>query len=215
MTSALGYYGAALRRAASGVPTDLRLIDPAGKRPAIRLSPAEWCGSLRPGDISLLDRCAGATLDVGCGPGRLTAGLALRSIPALGIDISMEAVRQTALRGAAAQLACILTGDLEPVWQHVLLADGNIGIGGDPAALLRRCAALLRPGGDVIVEVDPPGTASWNGTVSLGYRSGLSTPFAWAVVGVEDIDALVWDTAMTVRETWTEANRWFARFAKA
>jgi hypothetical protein len=30
-------------------------------------------------------------------------------------------------------------------WQHVLLADGNIGIGGSPRALLHRVTSMLRP----------------------------------------------------------------------
>ena len=32
-------------------------------------------------------------------------------------------------------------------WARVLLADGNIGIGGDPDALLSRVAELLKPPG--------------------------------------------------------------------
>src|SRR5262249_61088585 len=43
-------------------------------------------------------------------------------------------------------------------WTTVLLADGNIGIGGDPAALLRRVAELLAPQGRAIVELEPPGS---------------------------------------------------------
>ena len=43
----------------------------------------------------------------------------------------------------------------EGTWDHVLLADGNIGIGGDPLRLLHRAAHLLRPGGTVLVETDP------------------------------------------------------------
>jgi hypothetical protein len=43
-------------------------------------------------------------------------------------------------------------------WHHVLLADGNVGIGGLPPQLLRRCAQLLRPGGSLLCEIDPPGT---------------------------------------------------------
>ena len=42
-------------------------------------------------------------------------------------------------------------------WDTVLLADGNIGIGGDPVALLTRCRELLAPAGRVLVELDPPG----------------------------------------------------------
>ena len=43
-------------------------------------------------------------------------------------------------------------------WATVLLADGNIGIGGDPVALLRRAQNLLRPGGAVVTEISPPGS---------------------------------------------------------
>jgi hypothetical protein len=39
-------------------------------------------------------------------------------------------------------------------WSHVLLADGNVGIGGDPGRLLRRVRELLRPGGTVEVDLD-------------------------------------------------------------
>ena len=38
-------------------------------------------------------------------------------------------------------------------WGTVLLLDGNIGIGGDPVRLLRRCADLVRPRGQVLAEV--------------------------------------------------------------
>ena len=43
--------------------------------------------------------------------------------------------------------------------------DGNVGIGGDPARLVRRCAALLAAGGHLLVELDGPGRTS--GTVRL------------------------------------------------
>jgi hypothetical protein len=35
-----------------------------------------------------------------------------------------------------------------------LLANGNIGIGGYPGELLRRCARLLAPGGALLIEVE-------------------------------------------------------------
>ena len=214
MTSALAYYGAALRRAAIGDAADLRLIDPTGLRPPIQLAPASWC-ALRDGDAELLARCHGSTLDVGCGPGRLAAALAGRWVPTLGIDISPEAVRQTRGRGAEAELACILTSDLAPRrWRHILLIDGNIGIGGDPHRLLARCGALLEPGGDILVEFAPPGTGSWTGSVNLGYRGSVSSPFAWAVVGADDLASLAEATAMSVLDAWTDADRWFARLAR-
>jgi len=201
--------GAVLGRSAN-----LLLVDPAGGRPPQRVPVARWCGGLRTGDEALLTHCHAATLDVGCGPGRLAAALARRAVPVLGIDISAEAIRQARHRGAPARLACVLTSDLDQRWQHVLLADGNIGIGGRPYRLLARCAALLRPGGDLLVEVGPPGTASWAGLVELAVGGKRSTPFPWAVVGIDDIPVIAGRAGMRIRETWTEARRWFARISR-
>ena len=210
----LAAYGTALRRAASGADTDLTLVDPSGRRAPIRLAPGMWCGPLHRGDAGILDRCHGATLDVGCGPGRLTAALTRRRITAVGIDISPEAVRQARRRGADARIACVFTSRLAPArWRHILLADGNIGIGGDPDRLLARCRTLLTAGGDIIVELAPPASTSWAGPVALGFDGSLSTPFAWATVAADDLPALARAAGMHAAETWTEAGRWFARIA--
>ena len=42
-------------------------------------------------------------------------------------------------------------------WDTALLADGNIGIGGDPVALLARVRELLAPEGRVVVDLAAPG----------------------------------------------------------
>ena len=47
-----------------------------------------WIADADAVDLRLLDRCAGPTLDLGCGPGRLAAALAGRGVPALGVDVS-------------------------------------------------------------------------------------------------------------------------------
>ncbi|MFF9028173.1 class I SAM-dependent methyltransferase [Streptomyces iakyrus] len=59
-----------------------------------------WCAGADPVDRDVLDRCEGAVLDVGCGPGRLVAELAARGRAALGIDVSEAAVEHTARLGA-------------------------------------------------------------------------------------------------------------------
>ena len=43
-------------------------------------------------------------------------------------------------------------------WATALLFDGNVGIGGDPARLLRRVRRAARPDGRAIVEMAPPGS---------------------------------------------------------
>lgn len=109
-------------------------------------------------DEYILTQCSTRpTLDVGCGPGRFAAALQHCGRPALGVDNSAVAVELTRRRGGVA-----LFGDLSgPLpggggWDRVLLADGNIGIGGDRVRTVRRAVELLSPGGAVIVELDPP-----------------------------------------------------------
>ena len=63
----------------------------------------QWREEADGNDLRLfVDQCRGATLDIGCGPGRLAAALTARSIPTMGIDVSIEAIRQTRDRGAVA-----------------------------------------------------------------------------------------------------------------
>ncbi len=141
---AVEVYEAGLRAAERGTATGWRVRYADGS--ATDLPLAAWTVGERPGDRSLLARCAGPTLDLGCGPGRLTALLAARGVPALGVDLAPHAVALCRDRGGTA-LRRDLFGRLpgEGRWRHLLLADGNVGIGGDPAALLRRCARLLHP----------------------------------------------------------------------
>jgi SAM-dependent methyltransferase len=212
MTTALAHYGAALREAAAGHPAPLHLVDPDACRPVRRLAPGDWCADRTPGDDGLLDRCIGPTLDVGCGPGRLVAALTAMGVTALGVDVSAEAVRQARRRGAPALRGCVFAPvEGEGGWRHVLLADGNIGIGGDPERLLRRCRQLLAAGGDILVEVDPPGAGSWRGQVALRHRERTSSPFPWAAVAADDLERVARVAALRVLERWTEARRCFAR----
>ncbi|OZM82651.1 methyltransferase type 12 [Pseudonocardia sp. MH-G8] len=150
----------------------------------IALAVQRWRGDAAGDDAWLLDRCTGPVLDLGCGPGRLVAALARRGIRALGVDASAAAVAQCRARGAAVVRRDVF-GALPAAgrWQHVLLADGNIGIGGDPARLLRRAAALLAPGGTLLVETDPDPGARWSGTARVHTPDGAGMPLPWAVVG--------------------------------
>ncbi|WP_330174668.1 class I SAM-dependent methyltransferase [Streptomyces sp. NBC_01498] len=115
-----------------------------------------WCARADAADLSALRRCEGAVLDIGCGPGRLVAALAARGRRALGVDVSAAAVeRTTRLGGTALRRSVFDPLPGEGRWGTVLLIDGNIGIGGDPAGLLRRAGGLLAHGGLIIVETAP------------------------------------------------------------
>jgi SAM-dependent methyltransferase len=134
----------------------------------------------------LLRRCTGPTVDVGCGPGRLVAALSVRGVVALGIDISPLAVALTRGRGAMALHRDVhdrLPG--EGRWCHALLADGNIGIGGDPARLLRRVGELVRRGGTVLAELEPPGSGIRYGSARLVHHDTAGPSFPWCRVSAD------------------------------
>jgi SAM-dependent methyltransferase len=150
-----------------------------------RLDVDRWRGAAAGEDSWLLERCHGATIDLGCGPGRLVEALAARGIETLGVDVAVEAVAQCVGRGVPALHADVfapLPG--EGTWAHALLADGNLGIGGDPAALLGRAACLVAPGGTVLVELDPAEPGLWRGEARVRSRHAVTPSFPWACAGV-------------------------------
>jgi SAM-dependent methyltransferase len=172
----------------------------AGGRPQamdVRRWRAEACRS----DRWLLDGCQGPTVDLGCGPGRLVSALIQRGVPALGVDSSALAVRLCAGRGAVAlhrDLFDALPG--EGRWHHALLADGNVGIGGDPVALLSRARRLLDPEGSLLVELArEPGL--WRGPARLiGPGGTAGTWFPWASVGADAIAGVAEAARLRVRQ---------------
>jgi SAM-dependent methyltransferase len=154
----------------------------------------EWRREPDRADLALLAHCRGNTVDLGCGPGRLAAALASLGHVVLGVDVVREAVDQTVARGAAALRRDVfdrLPG--EGRWDTALLADGNVGIGGDPVALLRRAGDLVSAEGRVVVELAPPGVRHRSGWAALHCAGAHSAPFRWATVGTDDIQELAAD----------------------
>jgi SAM-dependent methyltransferase len=188
----------------------LEAVYPDGSRVPVPVE--DWCGPLLPGDLGLLDRCSGATLDVGCGPGRLAAALRKRGVAAVGIDVNEEAVRLARAAGARAQRCSVFSAAVPRPgrWDTVLLADGNIGIGGLPLLLLRRVAALLDPAGRVLVEVDGPEASSIRTKVRLASGDRVSRSFPWAHLALRDVDGTAAVAGLHVAETWSDCGRWFA-----
>src|SRR5437879_1363229 len=91
----------------------------------------------------------------------------------------------------------------------VLRTAGGIGIGGAPAALLRRLAELRLPGGRVLVELEPPGTASGPERVRLEVDGRAGPWFPWARVGRDDAAGLAAGADFGLAEIWEGAGRWF------
>lgn len=172
----------------------------------------EWTRAVDAVDDALLAHCHGATLDVGCGPGRLAARLTRSGHTVLGLDVVREAVEQTRSRGVAAVVGSVFDRlPDEGRWDTALLADGNIGIGGDPAALLRRLCSVVSRRGRVVVEVGPPGVPTSTSWARLEIGETRSRPFRWSVVGVDGIADVARGTGLAVlRRAPLGSGRWVA-----
>ncbi|ALG06450.1 class I SAM-dependent methyltransferase [Kibdelosporangium phytohabitans] len=172
----------------------------------VTLQAQRWRAT-EPSDEVLLAHCTGPTLDIGCGPGRLTSALTSRGVPVLGVDVSPVAVALTLARGAIAVRRNVfdpLPG--EGRWQSVLLADGNIGIGGDPVALLRRIRRLISQSGRVLAELEPPGAGFRRQPVRV---NGSGTWFPWAWVGADAVAPTARQAGFTARWIAEAGDRWF------
>lgn len=78
-------------------------------------------------------------------------------VPALGVDVSATAVRLARRSGAPAlhrDVFAPLPGTGR--WHTVLLANGVVGLGGDPLRVLRRAGELLRRGGRCVIDKQVP-----------------------------------------------------------
>jgi SAM-dependent methyltransferase len=170
-----------------------------------------WLAQAGAADRAVLGHCLGPTIDIGCGPGRMTEAVALAGHAVLGIDVVPEAVRQTRTRGVPALQRSVfdrLPG--EGRWETALLADGNIGIGGDPVALLERAGELVAAHGRVVVDVAPWGTGVVTRHVRLETSHGLSAMFPWTSVGADAVQAVAAAAGLGCATVHRRADRWWA-----
>jgi SAM-dependent methyltransferase len=163
-------------------------------------------------DDALVARTRGPVLDVGCGPGRLVRAAVLQGRTALGIDLSEAATRHAASRG----LPVLRRSIFEQVpgtgaWGAVLLADGNIGIGGDPVALLGRCAELVAPDGAIHVETDADPERERHYLARISDAAGRRGPvFPWSELGAIRLAEIARNLGLLVEDAWTLAGRSFS-----
>ncbi|BBZ26607.1 methyltransferase type 12 [Mycolicibacterium madagascariense] len=167
-------------------------------------------------DKAVLALCDGPTIDLGCGPGRFVAHLTKLGIPALGVDQSQTAV-ELARRSGAPALRRDVFERLPGMgrWGTVLLADGNVGLGGDPSRVLRRAGELMRIGGRCVAEFDPSISGVQNRWVRLESASTVGTWFQWASVGVDCARSLAEEVGLVVTSVIPVGNRVLASLSAA
>ena len=175
-----------------------------------------WLGPLTLEDDAVLTRAVPPVLDVGCGPGRHLLALAERGVVALGIDITPAAIELARRRGASVLARSVF--DRVPGagrWACALLLDGNVGIGGEPTALLERVVSLLAPGGLVLVELDPPGAPA-RAEIARFDIGGVEGPwFAWTSVGADELVGLAAAAGLLVEDIRRTGERWFGALRRA
>ncbi|MGR8010675.1 class I SAM-dependent methyltransferase [Streptomyces hypolithicus] len=170
-----------------------------------------WCAAADAADISVLDRCKGAVLDIGCGPGRLVAALKGLGHHALGIDVSRAAVARTSHTGGAALCRSVFDRlPAEGQWTSALLMDGNIGIGGDPQALLERIRTLVSPrGGRLFVEAAADDVDERLSAWFDDGRGHVGESFPWARIGARALGCTAAATGWLPVDHWVVGDRHF------
>jgi SAM-dependent methyltransferase len=101
-------------------------------------------------------------LSLGCGNGKIEAGIAADGFRVLGVDALEHAVELARARGVDAVCADVLRWTPPPGPWTVIYADGSLGHLYDPATgvrnVLQRFQSWLPEGGTLVISNDPPRT---------------------------------------------------------
>jgi SAM-dependent methyltransferase len=182
-----------------------------------RMDVGRWADDADATDHALIRRGRGPVLDIGCGPGRMVKAAAARGRKVLGVDVSPVAVEIVRAAGLPVHLGSIFDPiPDEGAWCTALLLDGNIGIGGDPTALLTRCREVVRAAGEVIVETheDHWRNRAYEGAVA-GLDGTLSDTFPWAELGRAALGTHARAAGMRIARSWASSGRHFSRLVAA
>lgn len=206
---AAGPYEQALR-----MPSGPLMLHDAVQARITRVDIDRFLGAPAEPERRLIEGLAGPVLDIGCGPGRMLHAALSAGLRALGVDISPAAVEIAHARGLPAVHGSVFDPlPDEGQWGAALLLDGNVGIGGDPAALLARCAALLRPGGRIVVETHAERHRDRRFHGVLSNADGVrSAPFPWAEVGRRALRRYAEVARVARVREWTDEGRSFAEY---
>ncbi|TDW30723.1 class I SAM-dependent methyltransferase [Cryobacterium psychrophilum] len=180
------------------------------------MNAGRWSADADATDLSLLAGAASPVLDIGCGPGRMVRAATTLGLSAVGVDVSVTAVRIAIAAGLTVLNRSVFDPiPLEGTWETLLLVDGNIGIGGDPRALMRRCAALLASGGLLVIEVsaDPDHELSYEGTLEDA-QGRRSAPFPWSEIGARALGPHAEMAGLRLAQEWRVSGRSFVRFVR-
>jgi SAM-dependent methyltransferase len=210
-------YARALRHDAHGA---LMLREAGSARgdagPRLDMDFGKWNSDADEVDRSLLRHVSGPVLDIGCGPGRMVRAAGELGLVALGLDVSPEVVALARRGGMAAALGSVFDRvPAEGLWRSALLIDGNVGIGGDVAALLARCCEILAPSGALVVELHPDDDRdhSYSATLTDGEGS-RSAEFPWAEVGLTRLREVARASGFSVDRAFNAGGRRFGRLIR-